>query len=128
MKVLKTLIAVALVGLTASLVRAEGDGRGKGGEGKHQRGPGQMMEHLMPPFLLEDLKLTAEQKAKYDELETAFKKDAQALQEKRKASMDTIRAMLTDEQKAKLEAAKEKMRERHGDKEGKGPKGPPPGE
>ena len=124
MKSLKTLLAVAMIGLTASLARAEGDG-------KHARGPGAMMENLVPPFLVDELKLTADQKAKFDELNSAFKKDAEALREKRQASMEKLRALLTDEQKAKLEEAKARLMERRNERGGerggekRGPKPPP---
>jgi Spy/CpxP family protein refolding chaperone len=49
-----------------------GGGRGPGGPG----GPGAMLDNLLPPRVIEELKLTTEQKAKYDELQAAFKKDA----------------------------------------------------
>lgn len=128
MKALKTVIVVVLVGLAASRTFAEGKGEGRppGGPG----GPRPMMENLVPPMLVEELKLTSEQKAKLDELNAAFKKDAEALREKRQAGLEKFRALLTDEQKAKLEEAKEKFRERRGehrakDGEKKGPKPPP---
>jgi Spy/CpxP family protein refolding chaperone len=74
MKRYVTVIA-ALMLLTSVAVRAEGD------KPKHQGGgPGgthMMGESLLPPMLVEKLNLTADQKAKYDELSAAFKKDVE---------------------------------------------------
>lgn len=76
MKLLKTLTAVAFVGVALTLANAE-EGKAVGkGEGK--RGPGRMMEHLLPPRVVGELNLTAEQKTKLDALDAAFKKDADA--------------------------------------------------
>ena len=110
---------------------------------------GPMMEHLLPPRVLDELSLTPDQKTKYDVLEASFKKDAakwradnppgggssgqagtnrpfadrQGLRDLRKSYIDKVRAFLTDEQKAKLDKALERVRERRG---GPGPGGPPP--
>ena len=82
MKLLKTLtvIAVGALALTAAFAEApankpDGKPPGKGG------GP-RGLDHLLPVKAVKELKLTAEQQAKYTELEAAFKKDAAAWAEK----------------------------------------------
>lgn len=110
---------------------------------------GPMLEHLLPPRVLDELSLTPDQKTKYDALEASFKNDAakwradnppsggssgqattnkpfanrQGLRDLRKSSIDKVRAFLTDGQKTKLDKALERARERRG---GPGPGGPPP--
>ncbi len=180
MKSVRTLTIVALAALLAgSLAIAQtGDkpdappgqgprgGRGPGGPG----GPGAMLDNLLPPRVLDELKLTTEQKAKYDELQASFKKEVDAwkaahpdaqeqmrkaredgdretmrkladerkpVMESRKASVEKLRATLTDDQKATLDKALEQARNRRGPGPGAqsgggpgagGPKGekPPP--
>ncbi|MEI6082769.1 MAG: Spy/CpxP family protein refolding chaperone [Verrucomicrobiota bacterium] len=75
MKLLKALTALAIIGLVTSYAYADDKAPAKG---DIHRGAAKMMEHLLPPPILDDLKLTADQKTKYDGLETAFKKDADA--------------------------------------------------
>ena len=80
MKLLKTLTAIAVVGLATTLAYADDTNAPAKPEGKHgpRGGPGPMMEHLLPPRVVDDLNLTADQKTKLGELESAFKKDAVA--------------------------------------------------
>jgi hypothetical protein len=86
MKSVRTLTIVALTALLAgSLAIAQtggdkpdapkGDGP-RGGRGPG--GPGAMLDNLLPPRVLDELKLTTEQKSKYDELQAAFKKEVDA--------------------------------------------------
>ena len=73
-RILTATVALALVvgGLTA---RAE-DGEKEGP--RHGPGPGPMLEHLLPPRVVDELNLTTDQKSKLADLESAFKKDAEA--------------------------------------------------
>jgi Spy/CpxP family protein refolding chaperone len=166
LKPLTTLAAAALVGLALTTAQAEDKGKPEGKRPDGPRGGGALLENLLPPRLIEELKLSAEQKTKYDELQAAFKKDAakwreehpmtegdreafrkaretgdkatlekyaqqrKGLMEKRKGYVDQFKATLTPEQKAQMDEAMEKARERmkgHGGGPGpKGPKGPKP--
>ncbi|MCG3147344.1 MAG: hypothetical protein PCFJNLEI_00783 [Verrucomicrobiae bacterium] len=80
MKLVKTLTAIALVGLSTSLAFAEGDGAGKpkGNKGDGPRGPRVLQEHLLPLRVVDNLSLSDAQKTKLAELTAAFKKDAEA--------------------------------------------------
>jgi Spy/CpxP family protein refolding chaperone len=62
-------IALAVAGRNVALAE---QGEGQGPRGGH----GPALDHLLPKHAVEDLNLTADQKAKFDELEKAFKKDA----------------------------------------------------
>lgn len=121
-----------------------------------------MMENVLPPRVVDDLALTADQKTKYDELQAGFKKDAakwradnnydpekareemmkaretgdqatmkklgeqrKGLMELRKSYTDRARALLTDDQKAKLDKALERGPGR-GPRGGPNSDGPPP--
>jgi Spy/CpxP family protein refolding chaperone len=46
--------------------------------GRGPGGPGAMLENLLPPRVVDELKLTADQKTKYDDLQTAFRKELDA--------------------------------------------------
>ena len=89
------------------------------------------MENLLAPPVLDELALTADQKAKYDTLAADFKKDLakwraenqadgntpspearKAMRDLRRGYVDKLRASLTDEQKATLDKAQERMRAR----------------
>jgi Spy/CpxP family protein refolding chaperone len=85
MKLTRTLITVTVATLLAGTLaiaqtgesRPDRPQRGGPGGGRGPGGPGAMLDNLLPPRVVDDLKLTAEQKAKYDELQAAFKKDAE---------------------------------------------------
>jgi uncharacterized protein YnzC (UPF0291/DUF896 family) len=100
------------------------------------------MENLLAPPVLDELALTADQKAKYDTLTADYKKDLakwraenpgagttpspearQAMRDLRRGYIDKLRASLTDDQKAKLDKAQERMRAR-GQRGSGGPGGP----
>jgi len=140
------IIIACLIGLTATLsVRAADEPAttppGHGGR--------PMMMNILPPPVIDQLALTADQKTKYNDLDESFKADAaklrasnvqsggastnapsgaqpdnrQAFHALRKSYVDKVRGFLTDEQKTKLDAALE-----HGPHHG-GPSGgtnPPP--
>lgn len=72
MKLAKTLSIALIAGALINVQAGEGKS-----EGKQRKGPGPMLEHLLPPRVVEDLNLTADQKATFDGLESAFKKDAE---------------------------------------------------
>jgi len=117
MKLLTTLTAVALVGFTLTLAYAE-EGKAPGkGKGEGRRGPGPGMEHLLPPRLIGDLSLTADQKAQYDELTAAFKKEADAWEKAhpgfhdearkaREAGDKNVGGKLKEQRKSLMEARK----------------------
>jgi Spy/CpxP family protein refolding chaperone len=134
------IVVACLIGLVAALgVQAEETNSPTPPKPPMHRPIGPMMDNLLPPRALEDLALTADQKAKYDVLAADFKKDAakwradnnydpekaheemlkaraandeatikkladqrKGLMDIRKGYADKVRALLTDEQKAKL--------------------------
>jgi biopolymer transport protein ExbB/TolQ len=82
--------------------------------------------NLLPPRVLEELNLTADQQKAYDALNAEFRTKAEAVRELRKNSVEKFKALLTEEQKKSLEEAMEEARERF---EGRGGRrGPPPPE
>jgi Spy/CpxP family protein refolding chaperone len=87
MKSVRTMMIVALAVLFAGAfaIAQNGDTKPAGPKGEAPHGgpgkgggPGAMLDNLLPPPLLDDLKLTAEQKTKYDGLQAAFKKELDA--------------------------------------------------
>ena len=139
------IIVVCLIGLVAAMgARAEETNSPTPSKPPMQRPIGPMMDNLLGPRVLEDLALTADQKAKYDVLAADFKKDAakwradnqgsgtppspearQAMRDLRKGYTDKVRAFLTDDQKTKLDQALERMRAQHGQRGPGGPVGAP---
>lgn len=103
---LMSLAVVALTGLALAVARAEDKPKAEGKQPGGPRGAGPLLEHLLPPRLVSELKLTAEQKAKYDELEAAFKKDAAKWREEHpmtEADREALRKARQEGDKAKLE-------------------------
>ncbi len=77
MKPVRTLAVVTVAALLAGTLATAQTGESRPSRPRgNGPGPGPMLENLLPPRVVDDLKLTAEQKAKYDELQAAFKKDA----------------------------------------------------
>ena len=74
MKSLKVLTALFAVALTATLAFADDATNTPPAAHHGPRGP--MLEHILPPHIVDGLALTAEQKTAFDSLETAFKADA----------------------------------------------------
>ena len=72
------IITACLIGLvTAVGARAADDSSNKPpAEHRPTRPMAPAMDSLLPPRLLDELALTADQKTKYDDLNAAFKKDA----------------------------------------------------
>lgn len=114
MKLVRTLMIVALAALFAgsfAIAQSGGDkpdakGQGPGG-GRGPGGPGAMLDNLLPPRALDELKLTTEQKAKYDELQAAFKKEADAWKTAHPNAQEQMRKARDDGD----EAAMSKLRE-----------------
>ena len=131
MKLVKTMMIVAFAALLAGTFAIAQTGEGnkpdapKGGGRGPGGGPGAMLDNLLPPRVLDDLKLTAEQKTKYDDLQAAFKKEADkwksahpdAQEQMRKAREDGDREAvrkLADERKPLMDSRKasvDKLRE-----------------
>lgn len=122
---MKKLLILSLAAMiAASVVYAEAPqgqcpkGKGPQAGQRMQKGP----RGLLPTPVLEKLNLTAEQKAKYDELDAACKKDEAANTDRSKAReihkgyVEQLKSVLTDEQKKTLE----EMRPKHPPGEGKG--------
>jgi len=119
---MKKLIVLSLAAMiAASVVYAEKP------EGQCPKGKGQLAAQkgprgLLPSQVLEKLSLTADQKAKYDELDAACKKDEAANTDRSKAReihkgyIEQLKSALTDDQKKTLE----EMRPKHPPGEGKG--------
>jgi Spy/CpxP family protein refolding chaperone len=85
MKSVRTMMIVALAALFASafaIAQTGGDKSeappGQGPRGGHGPGPAAMLDNLLPPRILDELKLTADQKSRYDALQASFKKEADA--------------------------------------------------
>jgi Spy/CpxP family protein refolding chaperone len=120
--ILTALAAGAVLALASGSVQAaaqpEVQPRAKRG-GPRPLGPA--LEHLLPPRLVEELKLTAEQRARYDQLEAAFKADAEKWRQQHPltdADLDAIRKARQEGNKAALEKLlpprKELMQKRKG--------------
>ena len=104
------LTAVALVAIAS--VRAED-------KPEHRRGPGagrgaSMMDQLLPPRAIEKLNLTADQKAKYDELCAAFKKDAEKWRADNPVTEEDKEAMKKAHESGDKEAMKKFAEKRKG--------------
>ncbi len=70
------MIIACLIGLVAAVgARAADEPAAKPPESPRPM-RGNMMDNLLPPRVLDELALTADQKTKYDALEASFKKDA----------------------------------------------------
>lgn len=139
------IIIACLIGLGAAIgAQAETNAPPKPSRDGRPMGNRPNMDNLLAPPVLDELALTADQKAKYDPLAADFKKDLakwraenqvsgntpspearQAMRDLRKSYIDKLRASLTDEQKAKLDKAQERMRAR-GQRGPGGPGSPPP--
>jgi Spy/CpxP family protein refolding chaperone len=137
------IIIACLIGLGAAIsVQAETNAPPKPPREGRPMGNRPNMDNLLAPPVLDELALTADQKAKYDTLAADFKKDVakwraaheasengpsaearQAMRDLRKSYIDKLRASLTEDQKAKLEKAQERMRAR-GQRGPGGPGGP----
>lgn len=110
-------VGVLAVGLLcAGSVFAEEGVKGAGRPERRPEGPGMM--GMMPPRLAEELGLTADQKEQIKKLE----EEGMAF---RKQQHEKLLAILTPEQKEKLEKHREQMRERMKERRG-GEKGAPP--
>ena len=90
----------------------------KRGPGAGPAGRGGMMG--LPPQIMEKLGLTDEQKQKAGEIRQKY---APQLEELFKKMTEEFRALLTDEQKKKLDEAREEMRQRFGQGRGGAEKG-----
>lgn len=133
MLIITIAVTAVVIGSSAITVSAQDQPAGKPGHEGHHR----PMMGLLPPPMVE--KLTADQKAKYDAIVADFKTAAAPIQEKmkaaheagdkeamkglynelmpiRKAAMEKVEQILTDEQKAELK----KIREEHAHDNGAG--------
>lgn len=139
------IIIACLIGLGAAIgAQAETNAPPKPPREGRPMGNRPNMDNLLAPPVLDELALTANQKAKYDPLAADFKKDVakwradhegsgngpspearQAMRDLRKSYIDKLRASLDDDQKAKLDKALERMRAR-GQRGPGGPGSPPP--
>ena len=133
------ILIACLIGLVAAVGARAADEPPANPSG--QPGPARGgMESLLPPRLLEKLALTADQKTKYDALNTSFKNDVakwrsthssgseggssgstnnvssnrKGLRELHKGYLDQLRPTLTSDQTATLDKALENMRNNRG--------------
>ncbi len=142
------IIIACLIGLGAAIgAQAETNAPPKPPRDGRPMGNRPNMDSLLAAPVLDELALTADQKAKYDALAADFKKDfakwradnptsegppsnesRQAMRDLRKGYTDKLRASLDDDQKTKLDKALERMRARgqRGPGGPGGPGGPPP--
>jgi hypothetical protein len=110
MKLVRTMMIVALAALLAGTFTMAQSGEGKPDAPKGKGpggGPGQMLDNLLPPRVLDELKLTTEQKSKYDELQAAFKKELDAW----KAAHPNAAEQMRTARENHDEAAMDKLRE-----------------
>jgi hypothetical protein len=144
----RAIIIACLIGLGAAIgAQAQGTNAPPRPPADGRPGNRPNMDSLLAPPVLDELALTADQKAKYDALAADFKKDfakwradnptdggppsneaRQAMRDLRKGYTDKLRASLDDDQKTKLDKALERMRAR-GQRGPGGPGssgGPPP--
>jgi Spy/CpxP family protein refolding chaperone len=144
------ILIACLIGLVAAVGARAADEPPANPTGEHgpMRGG---MDNLVPPRLLEKLALTADQKTKYDALNTSFKNDVakwrsshspgsgsgsgstnsvpadrKGLRELHKGYMDQFRASLTSDQTATLDKALENQRSNRGGHSGTNSAAKPP--
>jgi hypothetical protein len=86
-----------------------GSGRGPSG-GNRGGGPGAMLDNLLPPRVLDELKLTADQKTKYDEQQAAFKKVLDAWKTAHPNAQDQMRKAREDGDEATLSKLREERK------------------
>ena len=143
----REIITACLIGLAATIGVRAADTNAPPKPPQDQRPPRPNMDNLLPPHVVDDLALTADQKTKYNALAADFKKDfdakresnagsggppspeaRQAMRDLRKSYTDKVRGFLTDDQKTKLDQALEHARSRgpHGAGGPGGPGGAPP--
>lgn len=146
------ILIACLIGLVAAVGARAADEPPANPSGQHGPARGGM-ESLLPPRVLEKLALTADQKTKYDALNTSFKNDAaklwsshsaggessssgstnnassnrKGLRDLHKSYIDQLRPSLTSDQAATLEKALENMRNNRGGHSGTNSPAKPPG-
>jgi hypothetical protein len=146
------ILIACLIGLVAAVGARAADEPPANPPGQHGPARGGM-ESLLPPRVLEKLALTADQKTKYDALNTSFKNDAaklrnshssggessssgstnnassnrKGLRDLHKSYIDQLRPSLTSDQAATLEKALENMRNNHSGHSGTNSPAKPPG-
>ena len=145
------ILIACLIGLVAAVGARAADEPPANPPGQHGLARGGM-ESLLPPRVLEKLALTADQKTKYDALNTGFKNDAaklrsshssggegssgstnnassnrKGLRDLHKSYIDQLRPSLTSDQAATLEKALENMRNNRGGHSGTNSPAKPPG-
>ena len=146
------ILIACLIGLVAAVGARAANEPPANPPGQHGPALGGM-ESLLPPRLLEKLALTADQKTKYDALNTSFKNDAaklrsshssggessssgstnnassnrKGLRDLHKSYIDQLRPSLTSDQAATLEKALENMRNNRGGHSGTNSPAKPPG-
>ena len=99
MKLVRTIMIVAFAALlTGTFATAQsGEGKPDAPKGKGPGGgPGAMLDNLLPPHALDELKLTADQKTKYDGLQAAFKKELDAWKSAHPNAADQMRKARED--------------------------------
>jgi Spy/CpxP family protein refolding chaperone len=107
-KMLATMAAVALA-LGAFCAASAND---ETNQVKHaQRGPGPAFDHLLPPRVVEDLSLTADQKAKYDKIEADFKSAAAKWREAHPADPEALRKARESGDKDALQKMRDQRKE-----------------
>ena len=145
------ILITCLIGLVAAVGARAADEPPANPPGQHGPARGGM-ESLLPPRVLEKLALTADQKTKYDALNTSFKNDVakwrsthssgseggssgstnnvssdrRGLRDLHKSYIDQLRPTLTSDQAATLDKALENMRNNRGGHSGTNSPAKPP--
>lgn len=104
-----TLLTAAIALIAVAAVQAEDKPAPK----KHEGGR-PMMEQLLPPMAVEKLNLTADQKAKLDELNAGFKKDMEQYKKDHpvsEADREAMKKARESGDKEAMKAAREKLAE-----------------
>jgi len=99
MKLVRTTMIVTFAALLAGTFAMAQSGEGKPDAPKGKGpggGPGAMLDNLLPPHALDELKLTADQKTKYDGLQAAFKKELDAWKSAHPNAADQMRKARED--------------------------------
>ncbi len=108
----RSMIIACLAGLVA-VVGARAEGPPANEPVRERRQVQARMENLVPPRLLEELALTAEQKTKYEEIQAKFAKESEAWKDAHKSEMEQDResfeAARASGDPAKLQAAREQI-------------------
>jgi Spy/CpxP family protein refolding chaperone len=111
MKLVRTLTITAALALIAGAPAIAGEGKGEHNAEGPRGGRGPALEHLLPPRVVDDLNLTADQKTKLADLESSFKKDAEKWRAAHPANPEAVRKARESGDKEALNKLRDQRKE-----------------